>query len=200
MEEQASQLINLIIIIAGQIIAVILMYHIIRSMRQSFEYQPPIKYLPNGYKAWLDTSTIKLPLLDTLLFPFFSERIRKRVVVRYMMDTIIEAWKHLGLCDERKTLWGKVNNLHFESAVMTEDEIQLKLRLTTFEQGKVKVCLPSKVDVQSLICPATLKYLSAFTSHTITSPHNLTYGGEGFHLNNGVWIIVHKHHSKVDAS
>lgn len=119
-------------------------------------------------------------------------RLRREMAqeVKIYAQTIVEAWNRLGYCFDY-TVEGKNhrNSVRFEYAIATEDEIQLKIKvsgLTLFRS--VLNHLPSGVRVWDLVKPETLLELCAACERNVFSPHI----DEHFTFRNGGWIVVER--------
>jgi hypothetical protein len=122
------------------------------------------------------------------LYAKLREEMKKEV--HFFASQCIERWSALGYRQEIHIKNKRVlKRVQFEKCVVTEDEIQFKIRVSDLTLLRsVKHHLPEGTRVAELVAEETLLELSAACQRPVTSPHN----DENKDFSNGAFIVIHR--------
>lgn len=120
------------------------------------------------------------------------QQLRKEMAkeVKYFAEIIRTTYNRLGYC-HRVTIGNKQKtySVRFERFVVTEDEIQIKLHVTSISLfNQAKGHLPEGVKAWDLVKEETLRELTIAVEREVESPHI----SENHTFKNGAWIVINR--------
>lgn len=120
------------------------------------------------------------------------QQLRKEMAkeVKYFAEIIRTTYNRLGYC-HRVTIGNKQKtySVRFERFVVTEDEIQIKLHVTSISLfNQARGHLPEGVKAWDLVKEETLRELTIAVEREVESPHI----SENHTFKNGAWIVINR--------